>query len=238
MAWTTSVSWSIISPGEQYGCRSSRNAAPALSRRTVAPRLPEEAALLGEDSRMHKPRGWRTGSGADPTRPPGRRDGSARRLAALRATELLDAPAEDPFGVSLAGIDLAVRAGEVVGIAGISGNGQAELARLLSGEDRIPSARRGAIRMMGRPAGHLGPAARRVGDDDAHRPLRPWRRLRRCLAGRRAERRRAEQGPTTRAAPCRHAPLPRFLNARQHRQPAPHPPCCAPEATEGRPSWP
>ena len=46
---------------------------------------------------MHKPRGGRTGSGADPTRPPGRGDGSARRLAALRATGLLDAPAEERF---------------------------------------------------------------------------------------------------------------------------------------------
>jgi simple sugar transport system ATP-binding protein len=42
---------------------------------------------------------------------------------------------EDQFGVDLDGIDLQVRSGEVVGIAGVSGNGQKELMYALSGED-------------------------------------------------------------------------------------------------------
>ncbi len=42
---------------------------------------------------------------------------------------------EDQFGVDLERIDFEVRAGEVVGIAGISGNGQRELLYALSGED-------------------------------------------------------------------------------------------------------
>jgi simple sugar transport system ATP-binding protein len=42
---------------------------------------------------------------------------------------------EDQFGVDLDGISLQVRAGEVVGIAGVSGNGQKELLYALSGED-------------------------------------------------------------------------------------------------------
>jgi len=46
----------------------------------------------------------------------------------------------DPFGTDLLHIDLKVCAGEVVGIAGVSGNGQGELLRALSGEDpRAPS---------------------------------------------------------------------------------------------------
>jgi simple sugar transport system ATP-binding protein len=46
----------------------------------------------------------------------------------------------DPFGTDLDAIDLEVRAGEVVGVAGVSGNGQGELLRVLSGEDpRAPS---------------------------------------------------------------------------------------------------
>jgi len=54
--------------------------------------------------------------------------------ALLRVTQLA-LPAEDPFGVDLRGIDLEVRAGEMVGIAGVSGNGQRELLQCLSGED-------------------------------------------------------------------------------------------------------
>jgi simple sugar transport system ATP-binding protein len=42
---------------------------------------------------------------------------------------------EDQFGVDIDGIDLQVCAGEVVGIAGVSGNGQKELLYALSGED-------------------------------------------------------------------------------------------------------
>ncbi len=47
----------------------------------------------------------------------------------------LHLPREDQFGVDLDGITLEVRAGEVVGIAGVSGNGQQELLYALSGED-------------------------------------------------------------------------------------------------------
>jgi simple sugar transport system ATP-binding protein len=41
---------------------------------------------------------------------------------------------DDPFGVDLEAVSLDVRAGEVVGIAGVSGNGQKELMMALSGE--------------------------------------------------------------------------------------------------------
>ena len=71
----------------------------------------------------------------------------------------LSLPKEDPFGVDLQGIDLQVRAGEVVGLAGVSGNGQRELLWALSGEDR--RAAPGAIRVAGQAAGRMGPGARR-----------------------------------------------------------------------------
>ncbi|GAB4089746.1 ABC transporter ATP-binding protein [Hydrogenophaga soli] len=46
----------------------------------------------------------------------------------------------DPFGTDLDAIGFDVKAGEVVGVAGVSGNGQGELLRALSGEDpRAPS---------------------------------------------------------------------------------------------------
>jgi simple sugar transport system ATP-binding protein len=41
----------------------------------------------------------------------------------------------DQFGVDLNGIELTIKAGEVLGIAGVSGNGQKELLYALSGED-------------------------------------------------------------------------------------------------------
>ena len=52
----------------------------------------------------------------------------------------LSRPSSDPFGVDLRDIDLAVRAGEIVGIAGVSGNGQQELLRVLSGEALVAQA--------------------------------------------------------------------------------------------------
>ncbi len=71
----------------------------------------------------------------------------------------LSLPKEDPFGVDLQGIDLQVRAGEVVGLAGVSGNGQRELLWALSGEDR--RAAPDSIRVAGQAAGRMGPGARR-----------------------------------------------------------------------------
>jgi ABC-type uncharacterized transport system ATPase subunit len=75
------------------------------------------------------------------------------------AIDRLDLPSSDPFGTRLQGIDLEVRAGEIVGLAGISGNGQQELLRAISGELAAPTA--GSIRILGRDAGRLDPAARR-----------------------------------------------------------------------------
>ncbi len=42
--------------------------------------------------------------------------------------------ADDPFGTNLKNIHLTVHSGEIVGIAGVSGNGQQELLAILSGE--------------------------------------------------------------------------------------------------------
>jgi len=70
----------------------------------------------------------------------------------------LTVPSADPFGTSLYGIDLRVRAGEIVGIAGVSGNGQRELLTAISGE---VCAQPEAIRICGNHVGHLGAAARR-----------------------------------------------------------------------------
>lgn len=53
----------------------------------------------------------------------------------------------DQFGMSLSNINLNVRAGEIVGVAGVSGNGQQEFMAALSGED--PRATPGSIELFG-----------------------------------------------------------------------------------------
>jgi simple sugar transport system ATP-binding protein len=64
----------------------------------------------------------------------------------------------DPFGTVLHDVRLEVRAGEVVGIAGVSGNGQAELLEALSGErTTVPD----TVLLDGTPVGRLGAGARR-----------------------------------------------------------------------------
>jgi simple sugar transport system ATP-binding protein len=66
---------------------------------------------------------------------------------------------EDQFGMDLEDVGFEVRAGEVVGIAGVSGNGQRELLYALSGEDRRAAPR--TIELAGKPVGRFGPAHRR-----------------------------------------------------------------------------
>jgi ABC-type uncharacterized transport system ATPase subunit len=65
----------------------------------------------------------------------------------------------DPFGVNLRDIHLTVRAGEIVGVAGVSGNGQQELLAAISGEE--PIAQRSAIVLCGVEAGRLRAGRRR-----------------------------------------------------------------------------
>jgi general nucleoside transport system ATP-binding protein len=81
----------------------------------------------------------------------------ARGAPALRVSEL-NLPPDGPFGVALHSISLEVRRGEVLGIAGISGNGQAEFLAAVSGERRVSP---GEIHLSGTPVGHLDAGERR-----------------------------------------------------------------------------
>ena len=58
-------------------------------------------------------------------------------------------------------VTLRVRAGEIVGIAGVSGNGQTELLRLLSGEELLTGQELPRLRLEDKDIGELGPYARR-----------------------------------------------------------------------------
>ncbi|OQP83667.1 ABC transporter [Rhizobium rhizosphaerae] len=73
----------------------------------------------------------------------------------------LDHRPDDPFAVALKRVTLEVKAGEILGIAGISGNGQAELSAIISGETRLGREARDRIFMMGQDVGRLDAAARR-----------------------------------------------------------------------------
>jgi simple sugar transport system ATP-binding protein len=64
-----------------------------------------------------------------------------------------------PFGCGLDGVNLALRSGEILGIAGVAGNGQEDLLEALSGEDtRADSS---AITFNSKAVGHLNTAYRR-----------------------------------------------------------------------------
>jgi simple sugar transport system ATP-binding protein len=71
----------------------------------------------------------------------------------------LSAPPEGPFGTELKDVAFSLKGGEILGIAGVSGNGQAELLALLGGERRSAS---DMVWIEGEPVGHLGVAGRRA----------------------------------------------------------------------------
>ncbi|EKF43716.1 sugar ABC transporter ATP-binding protein [Nitratireductor indicus C115] len=79
---------------------------------------------------------------------------------ALLEARSLSRPAANPFAVPLREVDLTVRAGEVLGIAGVAGNGQGELFEALSGE--IQQADAASVRIRGRDAGRMGISGRRL----------------------------------------------------------------------------
>ena len=66
---------------------------------------------------------------------------------------------DDPFGTDLKDIHLDVHSGEIVGIAGVSGNGQQELLYAMSGEE--PLAEKFPVQILGTEAGRMRPGRRR-----------------------------------------------------------------------------
>ena len=75
------------------------------------------------------------------------------------ALKELSHPRVSRFGTTLTDINLDLRAGQIIGIAGISGNGQQELAALVSGETRAH--RKDMVQIMGQDAGRLDAQKRR-----------------------------------------------------------------------------
>ncbi|MDQ3890376.1 MAG: ABC transporter ATP-binding protein [Actinomycetota bacterium] len=89
--------------------------------------------------------------------PAARAEGDVEPGELILALEGLEA--DDDRGLpALAGVDLAVSAGEIVGVAGVAGNGQRELAEAIVG---LRPARRGRVLLRGRDVTHAS-VARRV----------------------------------------------------------------------------
>lgn len=88
----------------------------------------------------------------------------ARRPAGVGAERLvvrgLSLRPLHPFGMPVKDVGFSVRAGEILGIAGVAGNGQPELLAALSGEALAPEA--GSILLDGKPVGRAGPRERRA----------------------------------------------------------------------------
>ncbi|WP_323011794.1 ABC transporter ATP-binding protein [Castellaniella sp.] len=72
----------------------------------------------------------------------------------------LDLPQAHPFATALSQLSFDLHAGEILGIAGVSGNGQQELMGVLSGEDRRVA--RDTIILDGQPIGRQSSAWRRT----------------------------------------------------------------------------
>jgi len=85
------------------------------------------------------------------------RAGGGERLVIDR----LSTDSDDPFSTDLKDVSFTVRGGEIVGVAGISGNGQQELLKAISGERPLDAARARAVRIDGHPVAHLDARERR-----------------------------------------------------------------------------
>nr|WP_249200654.1 ABC transporter ATP-binding protein [Thetidibacter halocola] len=79
--------------------------------------------------------------------------------AVMLKVDGLSLPAPGAFGTPLRGIGFEVRAGEVLGIGGVAGNGQDELLAALSGERLSPAS---SVLLMGADVSRQGPVARRA----------------------------------------------------------------------------
>ncbi|MBB4954620.1 simple sugar transport system ATP-binding protein [Agrobacterium vitis] len=77
----------------------------------------------------------------------------------LSVVDLSVAP-RSPFAMALKSVSLSVRAGEILGIAGVAGNGQSELFDALSGECRVRN--HDSIQICGQSVGQSGINERRL----------------------------------------------------------------------------
>ena len=92
--------------------------------------------------------------------PPQVTPGPTRTGELALAVRGLSLPRTDRFGMDLHEVSLELRAGEILGVAGVSGNGQQELLATLSGED--PRSAPGTLALFGVDVGRQSPERRRA----------------------------------------------------------------------------
>ena len=78
----------------------------------------------------------------------------------LMSLRNLNQPPAGPFSTSLKDISIDLKAGEILGVAGVAGNGQGEFFDAISGE--LTQADASKIQIRGKPAANLGVNARRL----------------------------------------------------------------------------
>ncbi|WP_164749830.1 ABC transporter ATP-binding protein [Nitratireductor alexandrii] len=84
----------------------------------------------------------------------------AEAAAVLLEVDHLDRAPATPFSIPLRDVSLSVRAGEVIGIAGVAGNGQGEFFEAISGE--ATQARADTVSIRGENVGLMGISGRRL----------------------------------------------------------------------------
>ncbi|NYT23962.1 ABC transporter ATP-binding protein [Alcaligenaceae bacterium] len=92
--------------------------------------------------------------------PPVLRHGDQAAGRVVLSARGLSLPRAHPFATPLADIGFDLREGEILGVAGVSGNGQQELLAALAGEDRRVAD--DALVLDGRPIGHTSVSWRRA----------------------------------------------------------------------------
>ena len=88
------------------------------------------------------------------------RSGAAAATGACLSVERLTVASDRKFGTDLKAVSFAVVPGQILGIAGVAGNGQTELMDALSGE--IPAGTPQNVLIEGATAGHMRPSERRA----------------------------------------------------------------------------
>ncbi|WP_420860970.1 ABC transporter ATP-binding protein [Algirhabdus cladophorae] len=83
---------------------------------------------------------------------------SAKAGADVMQVKAMSLEPENPYAPKLSNLSLTLKAGDILGIAGVSGNGQGSLTRALAGEIRTQT---DVITLQDQPVGTLGPEARR-----------------------------------------------------------------------------